>query len=607
MKNIRILKTKLIKLQDKFILVSDEEAMANDWITDGTRVAQVNVLTVDDPNKHLYKKIIVQDASGGLEILIDGRDLFTKFPVGRRVFIKAKGLVISDYNNLIQLGIAESEGSLAAIPYKLLDQYIEAGSLNNYIAPTIVKINEIKSEHVSMLLKFENVEFSNDELGLTYADGTNKIDANRTVTDCLDRTFILRTSGYANFANDTIPALNGDLTFVLGVFRTTYQGILRNISDVRFQNDRCDYGSHDETLVSLRSLRDQFISGQTTIDDYLKVKGIVISDRSNNNVTGRNMVIQDETAGIVIRFSANHSFDMNDEVEVVVSGLILSEYANLLQIDNTPLTNARKTGSVSIIPREATVGEILSNAEEWESTLVKVKNADIKGGSTYRDSNVSVDDGTGSIALYTRSQANFADNAIPQGKVDITAILGQFNTTYQLGIRNSDDVKGENGDEPGETLFSDDFESGIGKWNVVNVSGEQTWGHSPQYGNPGGCAIVSGYSGGQCNENEDWLITPEIDLTSIATAALAFDNATKHAGPAMEVFISDDYSGSGNPDNATWSKLSYNISPGDWAWVSSGKINLTSYNGKKIYIGFKYTSNSSTCATWEIDNVKVTR
>ncbi|MDV7390041.1 DUF5689 domain-containing protein, partial [Arthrospira platensis SPKY1] len=107
----------------------------------------------------------------------------------------------------------------------------------------------------------------------------------------------------------TLAALNGDLTFVLGIFRTTFQGILRNTDDAKFQNERCESGSQGETLISIRSLRDQFSSGQASIDDNLKIKGIVISDRSNNNITGRNLVIQDETAGIVLRFGANHSFD----------------------------------------------------------------------------------------------------------------------------------------------------------------------------------------------------------------------------------------------------------------------------------------------------------
>lgn len=40
------------------IVCNDEEVNVNDWITDNQRIAQVNVLTINDPNRHLHKKII---------------------------------------------------------------------------------------------------------------------------------------------------------------------------------------------------------------------------------------------------------------------------------------------------------------------------------------------------------------------------------------------------------------------------------------------------------------------------------------------------------------------------------------------------------------------
>lgn len=52
---------KLIILEQGNIIVSDETQKVNDWVTDGTRIAQINVLTIYDPNKHLHSKIIALD------------------------------------------------------------------------------------------------------------------------------------------------------------------------------------------------------------------------------------------------------------------------------------------------------------------------------------------------------------------------------------------------------------------------------------------------------------------------------------------------------------------------------------------------------------------
>lgn len=43
---------------DKPILVNEEHGELNDFVTDGTRIAQINVLTIDDPNKHKCRKIL---------------------------------------------------------------------------------------------------------------------------------------------------------------------------------------------------------------------------------------------------------------------------------------------------------------------------------------------------------------------------------------------------------------------------------------------------------------------------------------------------------------------------------------------------------------------
>jgi hypothetical protein len=39
-------------------IISDDDIKEGDWITDDNRIAQVNCLTINDPNRHLHNKII---------------------------------------------------------------------------------------------------------------------------------------------------------------------------------------------------------------------------------------------------------------------------------------------------------------------------------------------------------------------------------------------------------------------------------------------------------------------------------------------------------------------------------------------------------------------
>ena len=563
------------------------------------------VVIANDSTGNFYKKIVVQDETAGIEILIDGRDLYGKYPIGRKVFVKAKGLVLGEDHGVVQLGALVSEGSMVSIAFKEVGEIVVGGSLNNPVVAKEMKIGQFSDDDISTLVKFTNVQFSTGDIGANFADGTAHVNFNRTLVDCSKKEFIIRTSGYAEFANDTVPSLNGELTCVLGKYRNDYQGYLRSLKDINFYQERCGTTTGNETLITISSVRDLFASGQTTMSDNVKISGVVISDKNTSNIDGKNMVLQDATAGIVVRFEAAHDFELNDQVEVVVSNLELSEYKNLLQFNGVVLEAATKTGTGTVEAKVATVSEILTNNEAWESTLVKIKDAQITGGAVYKDKDVVVQDATGTIDLYTRSFATFAEDALPTGNVDVTAIVGQYKDNYQLYLRNTDDVTGGGGGGgTGESVFSDDFESGLGKWNAVNVLGDQVWTHITQHGNPGGCAKMTGYKNG-AHANEDWLISPQLDFTGVTNPLIKFDNTTKYPGNPLELYVSTDYSGSGDPNSATWTQFTFHKSSGNWSWESSGNIDLTAYAGQKVYIGFKYTSTDSESATWEIDNVVV--
>lgn len=150
-------------------------------------------------------------------------------------------------------------------------------------------------------------------------------------------------------------------------------------------------------------------------------------------------------------------------------------------------------------------------------------------------------------------------------------------------------------------ISSVDFEDNtFGDWEAISVVGDQVWEISP-YGNPGNCGAMSGYDG-QPYANEDWLVSPAINFNNYSEVTFSFDNATNYSGPAMELYISGDYSG--DPATANWEMLSFNASGGSWDYVSSD-IDLSAYEGS-MNLGFKFTSNDSESATWEVDNLLVT-
>lgn len=521
------------------------------------------VVIANDSTGNFYKKIIVQDATGGLEILLDAKEMYTKFPVGRRVFIKAKGLYLGDYNGVIQLGYLPVEGAVIAIPFKDVDNFIVGGSLNNVVTPKTLQLGSYTDDDVNTLVKFENVEFDKGSALTTFADGVYKNDASRTLINCTDSSLIIRTSGYAKFAGDPVPKKNGTFVCVLGKYNTEYQGYIRSLKDINFTNTRCT--GDVENIALYKDFNDKSVTS-----GGWKIKNVI------GNITWTAVTRSTRTYGNITNYvgGANNQCDtwlISPQVDISTL-----EYPSLNFVSACNYNG----DNIEVYVTQNYDGTSLPDDNNWTLLDATISS----GGWVWTDSGI-ID-----LSPYKSKKIYVAFRYLG------SATAGKTWEIDDISISNT---------KPKAKLFNDDFESGsLSKWNSVSVKGDQIWGIDASHGNPGGCAKVSGYSGGN-KENEDWLISPILDLTSLNSCYLTFDNAKNYAGNDVELFVSKNYSGSGDPNSATWTPLSYTKSTGTWTYVNSGAIDLSSYKGSKIYVGFKYTSTTSASSTWEIDNVKV--
>lgn len=199
------------------------------------------------------------------------------------------------------------------------------------------------------------------------------------------------------------------------------------------------------TPITIGEVRDLYQGSNIRIPDKRMITGIVISDRNNENITGRNLHIIDASdgTGIVMRFSSFHAFEIGSLIRVDVSNIEVSRFNGLMQIADIPNNQGDLIESTTIPDaEETTIANILSNMSYYESRLVKIKNVSISGGSTWRGSNgsLTLNDGTASITHYTTSYAAFANEKIPSGKVGLTVIVSVFHNP-QVYIRNLEDIE----------------------------------------------------------------------------------------------------------------------------------------------------------------------
>lgn len=158
-------------------------------------------------------------------------------------------------------------------------------------------------------------------------------------------------------------------------------------------------------------------------------------------------------------------------------------------------------------------------------------------------------------------------------------------------------------------LYAEDFTNCIvsfpNSWSQYNVVGSDSW-QCTSSGFSGHAAYVNGYNGSSYNDNEDWLISPSISISSSVFPVLSFMSKTNYSGNLLEVMVSNNYSGSGNPNLATWQILPITLPAlGSNAWTSSGNVNLLAYKNLPLHIAFRYTSNTSAASSWRIDNFRI--
>ncbi len=167
----------------------------------------------------------------------------------------------------------------------------------------------------------------------------------------------------------------------------------------------------------------------------------------------------------------------------------------------------------------------------------------------------------------------------------------------------------ENCTTVGSSALSDGFYQ-------YSVTGAQTWGCTTTFGHDasdptgagsaGNALQINGYSGGNIL-NEDWLISPALNISSFNYAILSFWTRSAFAGDKLQLKISTNYTGSGNPALATWTSLDGKFpETGSDKWTKSDNIDLSAYKATPVYVAIVYNSTTSSASRWTVDDFAVT-
>lgn len=187
-------------------------------ITDDVSV--YGVVTMDESTGNLYKESYITDATGNLYLrFISSSGLY----IGDSVMVNLKGAKILRYNQMLQIDSLHPDNNIVKIAtqqYKTPELTTISALLNNLEAAQ------------GKLIQIDNSWFEEGGQGKTYADAINLIAVSRVLKDLNGDVVDVRTSGYSNFAGDTIPSGVGSFIGVVAQYNSGLQLLIRNPNEL---------------------------------------------------------------------------------------------------------------------------------------------------------------------------------------------------------------------------------------------------------------------------------------------------------------------------------------------------------------------------------------
>ena len=142
-------------------------------------------------------------------------------------------------------------------------------------------------------------------------------------------------------------------------------------------------------------------------------------------------------------------------------------------------------------------------------------------------------------------------------------------------------------------------------WTATSIAGAAVW-HCSSATSNYACTISGGTTSASL-ANEDWLITPRLELSGQNRPTLAFKAKYIRAGLDLEVKYATDFTGNGDPNLATWADVpgvAFSLSDSNQFGTRSGALPIE----PSVFIAFKYTCGAATpgnAREWSVDSVMV--
>lgn len=537
----------------------------------GDSIIIMGTVANSDEDGNFSKLVIVQDETAAIAFAINESDLYKEFPRGSRVAVNMTGLTFGRYNGQEQTG-AMVDGTVNRITLEAFQlhcrQAMEGGKLDT-LAVTLDEIAGFRSTEdivkwESQLVRIDGVQFTAP--GEYFAPGSA---TSRAITDGQGHQLDVRTSQYANIAWDRCPEGEGSVVGFITLYNSNFQFVLAD----------------DDALIGFTPYQEPKLT-------------LLNSSNADGNLgwTFDNVTLPDNIKNVWSWTSYSGKYYLNATAFNATGNTV--SYAISPEIDLTAATDI----SVSFnhaAKFQTTIRELCRfcvrevNAATWNEIEIPAW-PELDGKWTWANSgSIDLSAYAGKTIQVAFKYAGTAEGS-DQWEISDLAFLAEGEIAADIPA-------------PVPALLDVTFAGGeLGGFTIDNIDlGGLTavWKGDSKYN----CAIATGYdSSDKTNHATDaWLISPTVDLSGVEGATLTFDHAINYFS-SLEVAKTQATLGV-REEGGQWQAVAipdYNDNS-SFTFVPNS-IDLSAFAGKKIQIGFHYTSTAAKAGSWEIQNVKVT-
>ena len=413
-----------------------------------------------DEGGNFYKKIYIQNAdkNQGLSVAIDKSGLYTEFPVGAKVQLRLKDLTTQLNNSAIEVGHGTytaksgrvSVGTMAEAIYK--KHLFDTGERKTVaeLAKVSNSIQEVSTEaHVDQLITLKGVHFPTDAVGKTLYDKSNALGGatNYKLTDANGKTIIFRTSSYAKFKDEKVPAGEVEVTGVLTKFNKDYQFMISNYADLVVKGGT---STSTQTGTQTSTTVETLEASNATVADYVVGKTVKLHGTTVVKSGRTYIVFKDGTEiqvfsakGVTISDAAKEKlategYEINDTGVftdyALKNGTVVKE---ILYSKESDIEFIKAPAAITYVDVDATTATLASDYQVGKHVNLKNATLKVEGGKSY----VVFSDGN-KIQLYSPNLKSFSKDAQTKLGTDgqkLTSIKGKFedysvngNTVHQL-------------------------------------------------------------------------------------------------------------------------------------------------------------------------------